>query len=97
MKKILLIASLITTTIGAMAQTRLNNPKNPKELLNDKYASGLFKSTEGTVFDIENETIGGYFNILEGASACSTMHLIVSRWLAESFVTARLLNSSICL
>jgi len=65
MKKILLIAALITTTIGAMAQTRRSDPKSPKELLNDKYASGLFKSTEGTVFDIENETIGGYFNILD--------------------------------
>ena len=65
MKKILLITCLITTTIGAMAQTRLNNPKNPKELLNDKYASSLFKSTDGIIFDLENETVGAYFNILD--------------------------------
>lgn len=65
MRKILLIAALITTTIGAMAQTRRSNSKSPKELLNDKYTSGLFKSAEGTIFDIENETIGGYFNILD--------------------------------
>ena len=65
MKKILLIAALITTTVGAMAQTRLSNPKSPKELLNDRYASGLFKSAEGTIFDIENETVGSYLNILD--------------------------------
>jgi len=65
MRKILLIIALITTTIGAMAQTRFSNPKSPKELLNDRYASGLFKSTEGTIFDIENETVGAYFNILD--------------------------------
>ena len=64
MKKILLVA-LITTTIGAMAQTRRSNPKSPKELLNERYASGLFKSAEGTIFDIENETFGAYFNILD--------------------------------
>jgi len=65
MKKILLIVALITTTIGAMAQTRRSNPKSPKELLNERYASGLFKSAEGTIFDIENETFGAYFNILD--------------------------------
>jgi len=65
MKNILLIAALITTTIGAMAQTRLKNPKSPKELLNDKYASSLFKSTDGIIFDLENETVGAYFNILD--------------------------------
>ena len=65
MRKILLIIALIITTVGAMAQTRRSNPKSPKELLNDRYASGLFKSTEGTIFDIENETVGAYFNILD--------------------------------
>jgi TonB-dependent Receptor Plug Domain len=65
MKKILLIAALITITIGAMTQTRLSNPKSPKELLNDRYTSGLFKSAEGTIFDIENETVGAYLNILD--------------------------------
>jgi len=65
MRKILLIIALITTTIGAIAQTRRSNPKSPKELLNDRYTSGLFKSAEGTIFDIENETIGAYFNILD--------------------------------
>jgi len=65
MKKILLIAALIITTIGAMAQTRRSNSKSPKEILNERYANGLFKSAEGTIFDIENETVGSYLNILD--------------------------------
>jgi len=65
MKKILLIAALITTTVGVMAQKYTSRAKSPKELLNDKYTSGLFKNAEGTIFDIENETVGAYFNILD--------------------------------
>ena len=56
MKKILLIAALITTTVGAMAQKYTSRAKSPKELLNDRYTSGLFKNAEGTIFDVENET-----------------------------------------
>ena len=65
MKKILLIAALFTTTLAIMAQTRVSNPKSPKELLNDRYASSLFKNAEGTIFDIENENVQSYFNILD--------------------------------
>ena len=65
MKKILLITALITTTVVAMAQKYTSRAKSPKELLNDRYASGLFKSTDGTIFDIENETVGPYLNILD--------------------------------
>jgi hypothetical protein len=65
MKKIFLLAALITTTVGAMAQKYTSRAKSPKELLNDKYTSGLFKNTEGTIFDIENETVGAYLNILD--------------------------------
>ena len=65
MKKIFLIAALITTTVGAMAQKYTSRVKSPKELLNDKYTSGLFKNAEGTIFDIESETVGAYFNILD--------------------------------
>ena len=65
MKKILLIAVLITATIGAMAQKYTSRPKSPKEILNDRYTSGLFKNAEGTIFDIENETVGAYLNILD--------------------------------
>ena len=65
MKKILLIAALFTTTLAVMAQTRVSNPKSPQELLNDRYASSLFKNAEGTIFDIENENVQSYFNILD--------------------------------
>ena len=65
MKKIFLIAALITITVGAMAQKYTSRVKSPKELLNDRYTSGLFKNAEGTIFDIENETLGTYFNILD--------------------------------
>jgi hypothetical protein len=66
MRKIpLIIITLIITTVGPTAQTRVSNPKSPKELLNDRYTSGLFKSAEGTIFDIENETVGAYLNILD--------------------------------
>ena len=65
MKKILLVAALITTTLAAMAQTRASNPKSPKEMLNDRYASSLFKNAEGIIFDIENENAQYYFNILD--------------------------------
>jgi len=65
MKKILLIAAVFTTTLAAMAQTQVRNYKSPKEILNDRYASGLFKNAEGTIFDIENENVQSYFNILD--------------------------------
>ena len=65
MKKILLIAALITTTVGTMAQKYTSRAKSPKEILNDRYTSGLFKNAEGTIFDIENETLGVYINILD--------------------------------
>ena len=65
MKKILLITALITITVGAMAQKYTSRAKSPKELLNDKYTSGLFKNAEGAIFDLENETLGAYINILD--------------------------------
>jgi hypothetical protein len=65
MKKIFLIAAVFTTTLAAMAQTQVRNYKSPKEILNDRYASGLFKNAEGTIFDIENENVQSYFNILD--------------------------------
>ena len=66
MKKILLIAALFTIGFTTMAQINLSKSlKSPKEILNERYASGLFKSAEGTIFDIENENVGAYLNILD--------------------------------
>lgn len=80
MKKILLIAVLFTSTLTIMAQTHVRNPKSPKEILNDRYASGLFKNAEGTIFDIENETIGAYLNILDWLDGrVAGLQVLVSR------------------
>jgi len=65
MKKILIIAALFTISFATLAQTRVSRPKSEKEILNDQYASGMFKSADGTIFDIENENVGAYFNILD--------------------------------
>ena len=66
MKKILLIATLFTIGISAFAQVNLSkNSKSSKEILNEQYASGLFKNAEGTIIDVENEHVQGYLNILD--------------------------------
>ena len=65
MKKILIIATLFTISFATIAQTRVSRPKSKTEILNDQYASGMFKSADGTVFDIENENVQAYFNILD--------------------------------
>lgn len=65
MKKMLLMAALFTATLATMAQTRVRDFKSPKEILNDRYTSGLFRNAEGTIFDIENENVQSYINILD--------------------------------
>src|SRR5438552_11363256 len=64
MKKIFLIAALFTASLAGMSQTQVSK-KSQKEILNDKYATGLFKTADGTIFDIENENVQTYFNILD--------------------------------
>ncbi|HET6769980.1 MAG TPA: TonB-dependent receptor plug domain-containing protein [Chitinophagaceae bacterium] len=66
MKKILLLAALFTTGFVAMAQVRVSrHAKSQQEILNDQYASGMFKSADGTIIDVENENVQAYFNILD--------------------------------
>ena len=65
MKKMLILVALFTLSLATLAQTRVSRPKSEKEILNDQYASGMFKSADGTIFDIENENVGAYFNILD--------------------------------
>ena len=66
MKKILLIAALFTIGFTVVAQVTLSkSSKSQKEILNERYANGFFKSADGTIFDIENETVGAYINILD--------------------------------
>lgn len=66
MKTILLIAALITIGISTPAQINLSrSSKSHKEILNEQYASGMFKNAEGTIIDLENENAQAYFNILD--------------------------------
>ena len=66
MKKILLITALFTIGFSALAQVNLSkNSKSHKEILNEQYASGLFKNADGTIIDVENENVQAYFNILD--------------------------------
>ena len=67
MKKILLlIAALFTIGFSTIAQIDLSrSSKSSKEILNEQYASGLFKNAEGTIIDVENESVQGYLNILD--------------------------------
>lgn len=66
MKKIFLLAVILTSTLAIVAQTHVStNTKSQKEILNDEYCSSLFRSAEGTIFDISDEIVGGYFNILD--------------------------------
>jgi len=65
MKKIFLIAGFIIASIAGISQTQVSKNKSRSEILNDQYTSGLFKSANGTIFDIENENVQAYFNILD--------------------------------
>jgi len=66
MKKILLITTLFIIGFSALAQINLSkSSKSSKEILNEQYASGLFKNAEGTIIDVENENVQGYLNILD--------------------------------
>jgi len=66
MKKISLIIAIITTTLASNAQISISrNLKNPKDILNDQYCSPLFKTADGTIFDMTNENVSAYFNILD--------------------------------
>jgi hypothetical protein len=64
MKKVFLIAGLLIASIIGISQTRVSH-KSRSEVLNDQYTSGLFKTANGTIFDIENENVQAYFNILD--------------------------------
>ena len=59
MKKIFLTAFVVVFSIMTQAQTQ-------EEKLNEKYCTGLFKSTKGTIFDLESGgSAGGFVNILD--------------------------------
>ena len=64
MKKIFLIAGLLIASLIGISQTQVSH-KSRSQILNDEYTSGLFKTADGTIFDMENEHAQAYFNILD--------------------------------
>jgi hypothetical protein len=69
MKKLILSAILLTATIAVFSQARKVVVKSAEEKLNEQYCSGLFKTTDGTYFDMlddKNSTsASAYLNILD--------------------------------
>jgi hypothetical protein len=65
MKKIFLIAAVFTISVATMAQKYSSRVKSPNEILNEQYANGMFKSADGTIFNIQSENVAAYFNILD--------------------------------
>lgn len=68
MKKIItaVAAVLLVLTVSAQYRNIDRQPKTIEQKLNDTYATGLFKTTDGTILDVaSNTSAGSYFNILD--------------------------------
>ena len=66
MKKIFLIATLVVINTSLFGQVNLSrSSKSHTKILNEQYASGLFRSADGTIIDIQNENVQAYLNILD--------------------------------
>ena len=66
MKKFLIILVALLPTLPGIPQKYYGHRYDlQKEYLNNKYCTGIFKSAEGTILDLSNETPGGYQNILD--------------------------------
>lgn len=69
MKKLILSSIVLISFITAFSQTKIARVKTKEELLNEQYCSGLFKTPDGTYFDLlnDNATLSakGYFNVLD--------------------------------
>jgi hypothetical protein len=65
MKNLLLITSILFSTLVVSAQKSLQY-RTPEEKLNNEYASGMFKTTDGIIFDMSANTMAStYVNILD--------------------------------
>lgn len=63
MKKIVQTVVAMMLCVSVFAQVQSGTPAY--KALNEKYTSGLFKNTEGTILDVMNEpSAAGYINIL---------------------------------
>ncbi|MBL7725809.1 MAG: hypothetical protein JNK27_16845 [Chitinophagaceae bacterium] len=68
MKKVIivLISGLLFTTVTAQSYRGSNYQPSLEQKLNDMYCSGLFKSTDGSIFEIASVPgINAYTNILD--------------------------------
>lgn len=69
MKKLLVSAILLASTMAVFSQKRTAQVKTAEEKLNEQYCSGLFNTTEGTYFDMLNDDVAlsakSYLNILD--------------------------------
>jgi hypothetical protein len=71
MKKFLLSAFvlILLNSTAAFSQRRIALAKSPEERLNEEYCNGMFKTNDGTYFDLlnDNSTISakGYLNIMD--------------------------------
>jgi hypothetical protein len=70
MKKVLLIPVMILiSAVFAFGQKRIAQLKSPDQILNEEYCTGLFKTNDGTYFDMLNDrtavSANSYLNILD--------------------------------
>ncbi len=81
---ILLFVSLFG--LGSNAQTYKGNyPKANEDKLNEEYCTGLFKTTDGTIFDIASEiSAQGYFNILDWMQGRIAGYQVYKTWSGTS-------------
>ena len=65
MKKLISVISISLFSLGLSAQKSINY-KTAEEKLNEKYCSGLFKTTDGKILDVaDNTSAKSYPNILD--------------------------------
>jgi len=67
MKKILFIVLTAVFSFPVIAQVYKGSEQNktPEEKLNDQYCTGLFKTTPGTILDLESSSARAYGNIVK--------------------------------
>ena len=67
MKRIVLLVFACLIGIVTFAQRYSGKNESPQEKLNNEYCSGLFRTHDGIIFDLqnENESANAYSNVLE--------------------------------
>lgn len=69
MKKLALLTLVITASLTVFSQKRIAHQKTVAEKLNEEYCTGMFKTNDGTYFDMLNDNVAlsaaSYLNILD--------------------------------